>query len=465
VDQPLRFLGQYFDSETGLHYNRARYYDPALGCYLSLDPALPAGSANLYRYVAGNPINLTDPLGLFGESWPGWVKTTVSVAASVAVVGLAVLALPAELPILAAVAATVAVGALAGAAGFGVSAAMTKGGCVWCGIKEGAVIGAIGALPFVAAIVLAGPAAIGVGVMAGIGGASGALSYTSDWLLYDHPWSTTDFLITVGVSAATAGIMKYAGGKIAARRGGAPEAGAGDTSTTPDTAAQNGKADATNSGDRDTVPTIKEPPPKPPSDVPSPKTGDPYADRATEMTDYGRRFDGRHRVQTYRPEELEAHRVVPTDDGRLVYAQSGEPVNGDNIYVMDKSGNVYADKPDIGNIHHSTLAGGEDPAGAGHLYADNGRLLSVDDSSGHYGENLKPDSPEVVKNELASQGADVSQTQTSSHGDPGPNPPLPPLPPVDPGPALPPELPGPRRVPVPPAGTQVPWDDDPSGTN
>lgn len=460
VDQPLRFLGQYFDAETGLHYNRARYYDPALGSYLSLDPGLPVGSANLYRYVAGNPINLTDPFGLFGESWPGWVKTGVSIAASVAVVGVAVLLLPAELPILAAVAVTVAVGAAAGAAGFGVSAAMTEGGCVTCAMKEGAVVGAIGALPFVAALFVAAPAGICAMGIAGIGAASGAISYAADWYLYDRPWSTKDFALTVVVSAATAGLFKYVGGKISSARGAGESGGAaegnakgssGDTATT----------DTVNSGDRDTVPIIKEPPPKPPADVPPPKTGEPYADRATEMTGHGQSVDSRYPVKIYTPEELAARRVVPTDDGRLVFAESGKPVDGNKIYVMDKAGNVYADDPVFGEVHHSSLAGGEKPAGAGHMTADNGRLLHLDDSSGHFGENLKPNSPDVVRNELASQGTDVSQTTTSSHGDVGPAPPLPPLRPVAPGPD--PAPPGPSKVPISPGGPAVAPSDDGSG--
>jgi RHS repeat-associated protein len=60
---PLRFPGQYADPETGLHYNRHRYYDPATGRYLSPDPLGLAPAPNPYAYVS-NPTGHTDPLGL-----------------------------------------------------------------------------------------------------------------------------------------------------------------------------------------------------------------------------------------------------------------------------------------------------------------------------------------------------------------------------------------------------------------
>lgn len=59
----LRFQGQYADAESGLHYNRFRYYEPELGRFARQDPIGRAGGENLYIY-APNPINMTDPIGL-----------------------------------------------------------------------------------------------------------------------------------------------------------------------------------------------------------------------------------------------------------------------------------------------------------------------------------------------------------------------------------------------------------------
>nr|WP_237158887.1 RHS repeat-associated core domain-containing protein [Shewanella khirikhana] len=66
VVNPLRFPGQYFDAETGLHYNWRRYYDPTSGRYITPDPIDLAGGPNLYTYVDGDPINRIDPNGECG---------------------------------------------------------------------------------------------------------------------------------------------------------------------------------------------------------------------------------------------------------------------------------------------------------------------------------------------------------------------------------------------------------------
>jgi RHS repeat-associated protein len=66
----IRFPGHYHDVETGLHYNRFRYYDPTLGCYLQSDPLGIAGGTNLYAYLT-NPLTDVDILGLKGRGSRG----------------------------------------------------------------------------------------------------------------------------------------------------------------------------------------------------------------------------------------------------------------------------------------------------------------------------------------------------------------------------------------------------------
>lgn len=59
-----RFAGRERDSESGLYYMRARYYDAALGRWVNEDPIGVLGGGNLYRYAAGDPVNRDDLLGL-----------------------------------------------------------------------------------------------------------------------------------------------------------------------------------------------------------------------------------------------------------------------------------------------------------------------------------------------------------------------------------------------------------------
>ena len=76
VENNLRFAGQYFDAETGLHYNYYRYYDPRTGRYLRKDPVgvitnylrariiVQEVDGNLYLYVHNSPTTSGDYLGL-----------------------------------------------------------------------------------------------------------------------------------------------------------------------------------------------------------------------------------------------------------------------------------------------------------------------------------------------------------------------------------------------------------------
>ncbi len=63
LTNPIRFQGQYHDHETGLHYNRHRYYDPGIGRFISKDPIGYLGGLNIYQY-GPNSISWVDPLGL-----------------------------------------------------------------------------------------------------------------------------------------------------------------------------------------------------------------------------------------------------------------------------------------------------------------------------------------------------------------------------------------------------------------
>jgi RHS repeat-associated protein len=67
LGSPFGYTGRQYDPGTGLYYYRARYYHPALGQFLSTDPIGSKDDPNLYLYVANDPVNGTDPTGMFQQ--------------------------------------------------------------------------------------------------------------------------------------------------------------------------------------------------------------------------------------------------------------------------------------------------------------------------------------------------------------------------------------------------------------
>lgn len=82
IDLPIRFPGQYADSESGLHYNYFRDYDPGVGRYNQSDPIGLRGGLNTYGYAYQDPLRHADPDGRQPVCflWP-WGTVVCAVAA------------------------------------------------------------------------------------------------------------------------------------------------------------------------------------------------------------------------------------------------------------------------------------------------------------------------------------------------------------------------------------------------
>jgi len=200
VANPLRFPGQYFDQETGFHYNRFRYYCPGLGRYLSRDPLTFLAGLNFYKYAGNDPINSADPSGLW--NWKAVVEAAAPAVAAVAV-GAAIIAFaPVSLP--------VAV-LLAGAAAGAVLPALTDAIKAWDGEKfclkctlERAVAGALGGALAAGVSLIPGG---GFAAVAFKGAVSGSVDYTVTSLA-DGTFSWKGLEGAAFVGAATGGISE-----------------------------------------------------------------------------------------------------------------------------------------------------------------------------------------------------------------------------------------------------------------
>jgi RHS repeat-associated protein len=164
--QPIRMQGQQVDAETGLFYNRYRYYDPAGGRYITQDPIGLAGGVNLYGYVGGDPVQLVDPLGL---------------VVPLVVAGLAF------------------IGATFGGGANVIKQKQIDKKCKvnWFETGNATVWGAVGGalLPFVAPLFpIAGPLAVG--------GATGAGQYVTGSAISGEAVTTGGFVINTGMGAA-----------------------------------------------------------------------------------------------------------------------------------------------------------------------------------------------------------------------------------------------------------------------
>ena len=247
VVNPLRMPGQYFDEETGLHYNRFRYYVPALGRYTTRDPLSFVGGVNVYAYVQNDPINASDPLGL--SFWGKLAGGLAALAVGVAVVGIVIATGGAATPLVLAGA-----GALAGVVGGGLGTIVDqKVNCPNCPIDwwkvaknaaVGAVAGAAGGavaglvLPAIGTAVAGlglGPVATGaltgaaVGGVSGVGGGAvgGGLGYVANTPV--SQMSAGGFVNAVGTGALEGGATGVVvggamGGGIAAYKGAPPPA-------------------------------------------------------------------------------------------------------------------------------------------------------------------------------------------------------------------------------------------------
>ena len=135
---PIRYRGYYYDTESGLYYLNSRYYDPVTGRFINADATLgQIGNIqghNMYTYCFNNPVNMSDPIG----NWPSWsqIFTGIAIAAvAVAAVAAVVATAGAAAPALA-----VAGGAAMGSAAVATAATVATGAMIVAGVSATAAV-------------------------------------------------------------------------------------------------------------------------------------------------------------------------------------------------------------------------------------------------------------------------------------------------------------------------------------
>ena len=94
AQNPLRYRGYVYDTETGLYYLQSRYYNPGWGRFINADNQVSAGSdligMNLFAYCENNPCNYADPTGHFLSAIIASVAAKIAAAIVAAVVSVAI---------------------------------------------------------------------------------------------------------------------------------------------------------------------------------------------------------------------------------------------------------------------------------------------------------------------------------------------------------------------------------------
>ncbi|HEX8200655.1 MAG TPA: RHS repeat-associated core domain-containing protein [Isosphaeraceae bacterium] len=245
VTNPWRAPGQFRDEETGLHYNRARYYSPTLGRYLTRDPLDLLAGLNPYTYAENDPVNKIDPLGLLGF-WGKVAAGAAVVAGAALLVAGAVVLVPAAIAVAtgAAVAGPVVLASAGfllggGLVGAGIMAGTTPpGGCVPCRAAKGFLMGVEGAMAALGAM-------FGGAGLAGLAAGAGAVLTTGGVVASTQATAAAGIVI----AAASSQMMNQSnridegggGGEGGGSGGGSGSGGSGGGETPRDEARRTGR--------------------------------------------------------------------------------------------------------------------------------------------------------------------------------------------------------------------------------